>query len=252
VLQIILEECDSPGNVIRATKNFPPGLEKLYLRCLKRKRKDRLLCNVNLLIWTCAAPESLSVGAFRELLAMDMETTVVPRNKMPAEELLLRAGVGLVTLDIVEQLVLPVHSTAREFVSSEAARLRFDLMMMKANSRESWPLCITTELWNKSTFRSALGSLCLSHIEQRTSREMAVRMESTRLRFPQPEIPRYLRRLLPSIGRPRAAEIPIDPSLFKRTAQQVPVRDFLQYAIKQWLLCNKTVAPDNVALPWLV
>lgn len=50
VLQIISDECTSEEEVAKAVEEFPAGLEALYSRCLKRKRKDQLLCNVDLLI----------------------------------------------------------------------------------------------------------------------------------------------------------------------------------------------------------
>lgn len=68
---------------------------------------------------------------------MDMETTQVIPKRMPAEELLLQAGVDLVTLDIAERLVLPVHHTARDFIFSETARQHFELILAKSNSKGS-------------------------------------------------------------------------------------------------------------------
>jgi hypothetical protein len=41
---------------------------------LARKCADRLLCDMNLLLWVCAAFEPPEIDALQELLAMDLET----------------------------------------------------------------------------------------------------------------------------------------------------------------------------------
>ena len=123
MLRIILEDCDSPHEVKLAVKSLPSDLEAVYSRCLTRKRKNRRSSDTKLLIWVCAAPKPLDIDALRELLAMDMETGQVSIDKMPAGELLLQSGGGLVALDVDEQLVLPVHSTAPHGLSLQPAPL---------------------------------------------------------------------------------------------------------------------------------
>jgi len=260
VLKIILDECDCPRDVEIAVESLPSDLEAIYLRCLARKRSDsctlvgkradRPLCDINLLIWVCAAPDPLCIDSLQELLAMDMTTGHVIRNNIRTEESLLHSGVGLITLDDAEQLVLPVHSTARDFIFSEAARQHFCSMSTEANFWRSWPLCINAELWSERTFRSALGSLCLSFIKQRTSRELAGRPEPMNVRIPQPKIPRLVQWFTSPRSRSRVAEITVESSLFRHAAHQLPVENFLKYAIRHWLPCNKVIASDSAELPW--
>jgi hypothetical protein len=69
--------------------------------------------------------------------------------------------------------------------------------------------------------------------------------------IPQPEIPRFLRSLMSLKGGRRAAEIPINPSAIKRPAPQTSAKASLQYAIDNWLACNRTVASDSIAFPWM-
>ena len=260
MLKIILDECDCPRDVEIAVESLPSDLEAIYLRCLARKRSDsctlvgkradRPLCDINLLIWVCAAPDPLCIDSLQELLAMDMTTGHVIRNNIRTEESLLHSGVGLITLDDAEQLVLPVHSTARDFIFSEAARQHFCSMSTEANFWRSWPLCINAELWSERTFRSALGSLCLSFIKQRTSRELAGRPEPMNVRIPQPKIPRLVQWFTSPRSRSRVAEITVESSLFRHAAHQLPVENFLKYAIRHWLPCNKVIASDSAELPW--
>ena len=251
VLQIILEDCDSPHEVKLAVKSLPSDLEAVYSRCLTRKRKNRRISDTKLLIWVCAAPKPLDVDALRELLAMDMETGQVSIDKMPAGELLLQSGGGLVALDVDEQLVLPVHSTARKFVFSELARGHFQSNSTSSPSDESWPLHIEAGRWSEANFRSALGSLCLFHIKQRTTRDLASVSEPTKMRVPQPEMPKFVRQLIPARFDTKAADVTIKSSPFKLNPKQASVNQFLRYAIENWLLCNKTLASDDENFPWM-
>jgi ankyrin repeat protein len=251
VLQIILEDCDSPHDVKLAVKSLPSDLEAVYVRCLTRKRKHRRPCDTKLLVWVCAAPKPLDVDALRELLAMDMETGQVSTDKMPARELLLQLGVGLVTLDLDEQLVLPVHSTARKFVFSELARGHFHPTSTSAASDESWPLRVEAGSWSEANFRSALGSLCLFYIKQRTTRDLAASSEPTKMRVPQPDMPKFLRQLIPARFDSKAVDVSIKSSPFKITPKQASASQFLRYAIENWLLCNKSLASDDEDIPWM-
>jgi ankyrin repeat protein len=251
VLQIILEDCDSPYEVKLAVKSLPSDLEAVYARCLTRKRKNRRPSDVKLLIWVCAAPKPLDIDALRELLAMDMETGQVSTEKMPARELLLQSGVGLVALDMDEQLVLPVHSTARRFVFSELARGHFQSTSTSAASDGTWPLHLEAGRWSEANFRSALGSLCLFHIKQRTTRDLGSTSEPTRMRVPQPDMPKFWRQLIPARFDSRAVDASIKSSPFRLNLKQASVNQFLRYAIENWLPCNKNLAPDDEDFPWM-
>lgn len=251
VLQIILDECGSPFEVEQAIERLPPNLEAIYLRFLARRRADRLLCDMNLLIWVCAAPEPPGIDALQELLAMDLETGQVSTGDMRAESYLLQSGVGLVTVDIANRVILPVHSTARKFVFSQSARRRFELMSEEADAKESWPLCVEAALWSERTFRSALGSLCLSQIELGTSLEVAMRPEPASMLMLQRKIPKPLRRLMGLKGTQKAAEISFNPSLLKHPARQTSAKVSLQYAIDNWLACNRIIPSDGITFPWM-
>jgi ankyrin repeat protein len=251
VLQIILEDCDSPYEVKLAVKSLPSDLEAVYSRCLTRKRKDRRPSDTKLLIWVCAAPKPLDIDALRELLAMDLETGQVSTDKMPAGELLLQSGGGLVALDVDEQLVLPVHSTARRFVFSELARGHFQSTSTSAASNEPWPLHLGAERWSEANFRSALGSLCLFHIKQRTTRDLAPTSEPTKMRVPQPDMPKIWRQLIPARFDSKAADVSIKSSPFRLNSKPASVNQFLRYAIESWLQCNKALASDNENFPWM-
>ena len=247
VLQIILEDCDSPHDVRLAVKSLPSDLEAVYSRCLTRKCKKQRPSGIKLLIWVCAAPKPLDIDTLRELLAMDMETGQVSIDKMPAGELLLQSGGGLVVLDVDEQLVLPVHSTARSFVFSELVHGHYQ--SASAASDNSWPLNLEAGRWSEASFRSALGSLCLLHIKQRTTRDLASVSEPTKMRVPQPEMPTFWRQLMRFDS--RAADVSIKSSPFRLNPKQASVNQFLQYAIENWLLCNKGLASDDGDFPWV-
>jgi translation initiation factor IF-1 len=206
---------------------------------------------MNLLLWVCAAPEPFEIDALRELLAMDLETGQVRTERMSTEAYLLQSGVGLVTVEIANKVIIPVHSTARKFVFSQSARRQFESMSKEVDAKESWPLCIKAALWSESTFRSALGSLCLSQIELGTSLEVATRLKPVKMRMPQPEIPKFLRSLMSLNGGQRAAEISIMPTSSKRQSRQTSAKVSLRYAIDNWLTCNKIIATEGVAFPWM-
>jgi ankyrin repeat protein len=251
VLQTILEDCDSPHEVKIAIKDLPSDLEAVYSRCLTRKRGNRRSSDIRLLTWVCAAPKPLNVDALRELLAMDLETGQVSVDKMPAEELMLQSGVGLVTLDIAERLVLPVHSTVRKFVFPGVVCDRFHSKSTSAVSNERWPLNIEAKRWSEATFRSALGSLCLFHIEQKTTLDLAMSVKPTIMRVPQPDIPRFLRQLIPTRFDLSAVDVSIKTLPFRINSNPISVNNFLRYALDNWLICNKELASDKDQLPWL-
>ena len=251
VLQIILEDCDSLHEVKMAVRNLPSDLEAVYSRRLTRKCSSKRSSDIRLLIWACAAPKPLDVDTLRELLAMDMETGQVSIDKMPAEEPMLQSGVGLVTLDIAERLVLPVHSTVRKFVFSELARDRFHSMSTPSASNESWPFHIEASRWCEATFRSALGSLCLFHIERKTTQDLAFNKKPTMMRVPQPDIPKFLQRLITTRFDSSAAEVSIKSSPFRLASNPISVNKFLRYALDNWLVCNKELAADSDHFPWM-
>jgi ankyrin repeat protein len=253
VLQIILEDCDTPHEVKMAVHHLPSDLEAVYSRCLTRKRGSlrRRPSDGRLLIWVCAAPKPLDMDALRELLAMDMETGQVSIDNMPAEEMMLQSGVGLVTLDIAGRLVLPVHSTVRKFVFSELARDRFRLLSTSTALNESWPIHVEARRWTEATFRSTLGSLCLFHIEQKTTRDLAMRAKPTILRVPQPDLPKFLRQLIPTRFDSGAADVSIKSSPFRINSNPISVNKFFRYALDNWLICNRELTSDSDDFPWM-
>jgi hypothetical protein len=182
---------------------------------------------------------------------MDLETGQVSARNMRKEVYILHSGVGLVTVEGANKVILPVHSTARKFVFSQSARRQFELMSTEANAKESWPLCVEAALWSERTFRSALGSLCLSQIELGTSLEVATRPKPASILMLQRKIHKPLRVLMGLKGTQKAAEISFNPSLFKHPAQQTSAKVSLQYAIDNWLTCNKIIATEGVAFPWM-
>ncbi|PPJ55353.1 hypothetical protein CBER1_10074 [Cercospora berteroae] len=224
---------------------------------LLQKRGTARLIDGNLFLWVCAAPKPLSIGALGELLAMDLETGHVDTEQIPFADVLLQSGAGLIAMDTSAMLhaqsnerpLIPVHSTVRKFIFSE----RFRSLAAKASHQESWPLCAETGQWTESTFRAALGSLCLSHIKRRSSRELGKKPAPTRLVVTQPETPQsmaWLQKILIR-SRPKPAERAVTLQVTGRNRSKVSATNFLRYAIKNWLVCNKELPLATARFPWL-
>ncbi|CAK1356546.1 uncharacterized protein RHO25_012312 [Cercospora beticola] len=257
VLNIILEDCETPAQVRKAVDEIPPDLQAVYSLCLENRRGTARPIKANLFLWTCAAPNPLSIGALGELIAMDLETGHVDTDEIPFADVLLKSGAGLITLDTSaipnaqsdEHLVIPVHSTVRDFIFSE----RFRSLAAKASHQESWPLCVETGQWSENTFRTALGSLCLSHIKQRTSRELGSRPPPTRLVVPQPKVLQsvaWVQKILIGV-RSKSAEMTAFLPVPGRNKTRVSTTNFLRYSIENWLVCNTNLASATANFPWL-
>ncbi|GIZ49947.1 hypothetical protein CKM354_001296300 [Cercospora kikuchii] len=257
VLNIILEDCETPAQVRKAVDEIPPDLQAVYSLCLENRRGTARPIKANLFLWTCAAPNPLSIGALGELIAMDLETGHVDTDEIPFADVLLKSGAGLITLDTSaipnaqsdEHLVIPVHSTVRDFIFSE----RFRSLAAKASHQESWPLCVETGQWSENTFRTALGSLCLSHIKQRTSRELGSRPPPTRLVVPQPKVLQsvaWVQKILIGV-RSKSAEMTAVLPVPGRNKTRVSTTNFLRYSIENWLVCNTNLASATANFPWL-
>lgn len=122
VLDIILNYCRTPKEVEDAILTLPTNLEKLYLACLERKRDTKPLCDPRIIMVVCAVPRPLREHALRQLLALDTSKGDCSPDNMLSSDALIQHGVGLITLDKNEQLVLPAHDSVRQFIFSEASR----------------------------------------------------------------------------------------------------------------------------------
>ncbi|KAK6442222.1 hypothetical protein LTR95_001546, partial [Oleoguttula sp. CCFEE 5521] len=123
-----------------AVRGLPDGLEELYARLSASTCAKRPLCNGGVLVWICAARAPLSVGAVRELWAMNMDIGEVWEDAMPGLNPLLESGVGLLQLDATLHILLPVHHTVYDFVFSEKERNHFQSLFTQPDPRRPWLL----------------------------------------------------------------------------------------------------------------
>jgi hypothetical protein len=109
--------------VKQAIYELPSDLEKLYKSPLESKRGSEPLCDPRPMIAVCAAPKPTDEEALRQLLAQNMTAGFYTPDDMMSTYAVVQSGVGLLTLDSTEKLILPVHDTVRTFIFSDAATL---------------------------------------------------------------------------------------------------------------------------------
>jgi len=258
VLDIILNYCRTPNEVKDAILTLPTDLEKLYLACLKRTRDSRPLCDPRPILIVCAVPRPLQEDALRQLLALDTSKGDYSPDDMLSSDALIQHGVGLITLDKNEQLVLPAHDSVRKFIFSEAARVAIKRLMRF----HEFPACAFSmpvpdariivkhgdaqlSAWEAEA-RTHVGRACLVHMQQRGPRSMdSSSQPQVAIPTPMTSMPmlvkKFSRAWLPEALLPRSLNKMSVPAnvLFPMHKASAQRSNFLGYARDNWLSCSR-------------
>lgn len=263
VLDIILNDCDTPKEVKDAILTLPTNLEKLYLACLERKRDSQPLCDPRIIMVVCAVPRPLREHALRQLLALDTSKGDYSPDNMLSSDAVVQHGVGLITLDKNEQLVLPAHDSVRKFIFSEAARVAIErLMRDQALSACAFSMPVPDSVvkhdeaqsstWEVEA-RAHIGRACLIHMKQRGSRSMEFSPSQPQVAIPAPmtSMPSLVHKLsrarLSRALLPRSLEMMSVPANVLSPMHNAPAQrnDFLEYARNYWLDCNQHLSLES-------
>lgn len=239
VLDVILHDCTTPADISISLSTLPTKLEDAYRVCMFRTRDRRFLCNFKLLLTVCAATRPMHEQALRQLLALDKVTFDFIEEDMISTEDLVQSGVGLVTLDVTEQVMIPVHDSVRGFVFSDRGFVFSDTARTVLDEMEFYhhPTAHARELAAKNN----LGFLCLQHIKTKTTRSIIAAAEPTHLKVPMRAL-NFSKNVQRALGvvLPRAAgRTTIDLKLPAQRHRAPIEKGFLQYAIANWIECNR-------------
>jgi hypothetical protein len=242
---------------------LPTSLQKLYMDLLKTKRNSESFCDPRPIVVVCAVPAPMREEALRQLLALDMDTGNYMIGNVMSSDAVLRHGVGLITLDKTEHLMLPIHDSVRTFIFSDAARDTIrDLMTTVRVPVGAFFNSVATALilrvkdessqlrgW-ESEATTYIGRACLLHIKHRASRTMGTASSKARVTLPtvSANVPPCLRKPMRAIWprfndrsfvRVDATSIHATSARDESLAQQ---EDFFYYARDNWLACNRSLA----------
>lgn len=218
----------------------------------------------------CAAPQPMQEEVVRQLLALDMSTGQFNTGGMMSTDSVIQSGVGLITFDQTEQLILPSHDSVRQFIFSEAARFAIDYLatfhkdspdtssyssvlftntaIPKFNERNSAGYSMPE--WCERRTRLHLGAAFLLHIQQRTSRSLILSSARSRREIPTmaASIPGWMQSVtkpfLPHASNRKTVSVSIQGC---RKASQ---RDgLLMHGIDNWIACNQDVNVASLDAP---
>ena len=245
VLDIIEHDCPTQNAVTKAINELPSKLEEIYVQCLNRVYRAKMIRNPMLLMYVCAAPEPLHHVALSQLLALKLSNGEYDNGDTESRTSLLRSGVGLVSLDASSKMIVPVHGSVRTFIFSEKAITNLTLPSQNPHSdvsnfrwiRMTWP-----DHSCESAVRLLLGYACLIHLQKGTHRalvsaaaEYQTGVPSTAMRMPP------LARKLWDAYFPRASSAPLVDLRLPPTRPRDYAFDtsFLKYATTNWMSCNR-------------
>ena len=226
----------------QAIQKLPTDLEKLYMSFLESKRGSEPLCDPRPIIAVCAAPKPMDEEALRELLALDMATGSYASDEMSSTDAVIQSGVGLLTLDSTEKLILPVHDTVRAFIFSDAATgVTNRLLHSDSRVHKSSPFQAATR--REPEARVALGAACLLHLQHqlRTSRSLTTGPTQMQKTLPTMgvSVPTWLQGPIKTILPHASKKAAVTVHLPSRKRNAPPQHDgFFQYARENWLACN--------------
>jgi hypothetical protein len=251
VLDVVLNDCFTSNQVKDAILRLPTDLEKLYVSCLGRKRGYETLCNPMTIMFVCAAPKPIRAQALCQLLALDMNTGEIASGDVMSSDAVIQRGVGLITLDKTEQLILPAHDSVRTFIfSTTALAITQDLL----TSLQISALGLSGKLLTDDTYGNSvqlhLGNACLLHIEYKTSRSLIASSSQTLRVSPKvtPDMPAWIRKPIqafwPDALDRKTVRVKMTPRTHKVSPQQ---DDFLEYARHNWLACNQHMSSSVVS-----
>lgn len=218
---------------------------------LKSKHGSDPLCEPWAIMFVCTAPKPMQEDALRQSLAINLTTGNFASADMMSTDAVIQAGVGLITSDATEKLVLPAHDTVRTFIFSLAARAAIDkILHRRAEGPGQFSLLdATSQAWEREkSARLLLGRACLVHIQRRTSRSLATIPSQTRRTLPTmtARIPSWMqgpiRRVLPHAQDKGAVTVHLPSRGNVTPAQQ---DGFFLWARENWLLCNNDLDHDS-------
>lgn len=250
VLEIVLNDCDTQNEVKNAILKLPTDLEKLYTSCLQRKRGSKLLGDHVLILTVCASPQPMSANALCQLLAMDMTTGDVAPADILSPDAVIQHGVGLITLDKTEQLILPAHDSVRTFIFSRVAPMSKRIAYLKQPSTfcDTATLAIFNDLApdrtksQEITTRTHLGYACILHLRHKASRALVTSSSQSLQMVPTvtSDMPSWIRRPLKAFWldspRKRTVSVSRPRRNYRAPAQQ---DEFFNYARDNWLPCRR-------------
>jgi hypothetical protein len=264
VLEIVLNDCCTPNEAKNAITKLPTDLEKLYLSCLARKRGNEPLCNPMSIKIICAAPKPIRAMAFCQLLALNMTTGEVASGDVMSPDVAIQHGVGLITLDQTEQLILPAHDSVRVFIFSKAAftamqklSTTFQTPMLETVDHDHFAFSDSIGMTVGNPSRTSehemqtttyLGNACLMHIQHKASRLLTVHSSQQLPVVPKvtADMPAWIRRPIQMFWPDTPDQKTVKVNIPFRSQRAPEQRDeFFQYARKNWILCNRHLSFSN-------
>jgi ankyrin repeat protein len=140
-------DCYTDADIQEAIDNLPKDLEDTYARCLEKihKNDSRKPFSLKILRWVLATPRPFKIDELREAAAIDPNTGLLDRNRMPLMQDIFQFCANLITKDDNGH-VLPVHHSLLQF-----------LLSRKINRQ-------TLPNFSIDTGRLELGELCVAHL----------------------------------------------------------------------------------------
>lgn len=227
---------------MRSLSALPGQLEEMYKTCLLRASERGPLCDFLLLCMVCVAPTPMQEQALRQLLALDKDTYDYTEDALISTEDLVLSGVGLVTFDLTDRIVVPIHDSVRSFIFSDSAfSVNPKINHMPYSDPSIMPGMSSTHA-RELNAKNALGYLCLRHIKCRATRTVVapadpVRLDVSTTAF---SLPSSLQRPL-NLLFPRTSRLPTAKARFHSSPRRMAPAEggFLQYATDNWIECNR-------------
>lgn len=194
-------------------------------------RGNTAVCNAQMLSIVCTAPKPFHQEALRQLLTLNPETGIFLASAIESPESLILSGVGLITLDAVEQLILPLHESVERVVWSLLTR-----ETVKHNGGNPLKRILPDgSYWCRANVMNQLGLSCLSHISKNL-RDINSHLGDS----PLSHLPRIRTSKQENLNPPRD-RLESDAAPAFTSNASVLYADFLHYAIDNWIYCNGDV-----------
>ena len=231
-----LAQCETRADLQTALEDLPPTLEATYLRCLTRRKGNKLVCWPKVLQWASAAREPLTVYHLCEMLAIDAHTGEYCSEHKPSAGAVIRSGVSLLSVERIGKLIVPIHHSARRFIFSD---------VMEQQLIELGILC-TPYLRGEEAAVIDIAHVSLLHIKARTELQMQ-KIQEVPLPPIQGLVSRSIRTILPMYKHKSQMTWKVPSRSATATTEET---EFLQYAIRTWPLHTQRLTRQ--ALCWLL
>lgn len=239
---------------MESLSKLPSQLEEMYKTCLLRTRRKKPLCDFRLLRMICVAPTPMQERALRQLLALDEKTFDYAEEALVSVEELVLSGVGLVTFDSTERIVVPIHDSVRSFIFSDSARAVMQRMGYEIRATHRIGLSKPYAASERNA-RVRLGYLCLRHMKRRATRTSAAPTDPDLVRLKIPtrtfSLPSVLQKAL-NLFFFRFPKLPTANVKFYSSHRQKTPADggFFQYAMANWIECNRDIYAGDDRRHW--